>query len=77
MFALKTAANKVALPATRVASRRCISSSTARSAFNSTRLALNAGNKFTSNILKDAYVSSAPSRLMFFSKKPSKKRKNA
>lgn len=31
MFAFKTAANKVALPATRVASRRCISSSATKS----------------------------------------------
>ncbi|KAL9549432.1 translation elongation factor Tu [Mucor bainieri] len=69
MFAFKTAANKVALPATRVASRRCISSSATKSALMSTRMALNAGNKFTSNLLKEAYVSSAPSRLMFFGRR--------
>ncbi|KAL0135000.1 elongation factor Tu [Mucor lusitanicus] len=69
MFAFKTAANKVALPATRVASRRCISSSATKSALMSTRMALNAGNKFTSSLLKEAYVSSAPSRLMFFGRR--------
>ncbi|KAG1441701.1 hypothetical protein G6F46_013286 [Rhizopus delemar] len=69
MFSLKTAANKVVLPATRVASRRCISSSATKTAWISTRMALASGNKFTANLLKEAYVSSAPSRLMFFGRR--------
>jgi len=35
----------------------------------STRMALSAGNKFTANLLKEAYVSSAPSRTMFFGRR--------
>ncbi|KAG1164683.1 hypothetical protein G6F37_000072 [Rhizopus arrhizus] len=69
MFSLKTAANKVVLPAARVASRRCISSSATKTAWISTRMALASGNKFTANLLKEAYVSSAPSRLMFFGRR--------
>ncbi|KAI9476332.1 MAG: elongation factor Tu [Benjaminiella poitrasii] len=69
MFAIKTAANKAALPATRIASRRCVSSCATKTAFMSTRMALSAGNRFTANLLREAYVSSAPSRLMFFGRR--------
>ncbi|CAO3695868.1 unnamed protein product [Rhizopus stolonifer] len=69
MFSLKTAANKAVLPATRVASRRCVSSYATKSAIISTRTALASGNKFTANLLKGAYTSSAPSRLMFFGRR--------
>ncbi|CEI96674.1 Putative Elongation factor Tu [Rhizopus microsporus] len=69
MFSLKTAANKVVLPASRVASRRCITSSASKTAWISTRMALASGNRLTANLLKEAYVSSAPSRLMFFGRR--------
>ncbi|KAJ2958819.1 hypothetical protein NQZ79_g5665 [Umbelopsis isabellina] len=69
MFALKTAASKAAMPAVRIASRRCVSSTASRSALVSTRQALAAGNKMTANMLKGAYVSAAPSRYMYFGRR--------
>ncbi|CAM0139828.1 translation elongation factor Tu [Umbelopsis sp. WA50703] len=69
MFALKTAASKAAMPAVRIASRRCVSSTASRSALASTRQALAAGNKMTASMLKGAYVSAAPSRYMYFGRR--------
>ncbi|ORY99264.1 elongation factor Tu [Syncephalastrum racemosum] len=69
MFALKTAVNKAAVPATRVASRRCVSSVASRSAWASTRSAFATGNKMTAGLLREAYVSAAPSRMMLFARR--------
>ncbi|KAI8093224.1 elongation factor Tu [Halteromyces radiatus] len=69
MFALKTATNKAILPATRIASRRCASTVSSRTAFVSARTALAHGNQLTSNLVKQAYVSSAPSRFLNFGRR--------
>ncbi|KAI9306429.1 elongation factor Tu [Cunninghamella echinulata] len=69
MFALRTATNKAILPATRIASRRCASTVSSRTAFVSARNALNHGNSLTANLVKQAYVSAAPSRYLNFGRR--------
>ncbi|KAH8550278.1 elongation factor Tu [Umbelopsis sp. PMI_123] len=69
MFALKTAAGKAVMPAVRVASRRSASNVASKSVLFSTRQALSAGNKMTASMLKNAYVSAAPSRYMYFGRR--------
>ncbi|KAL1930164.1 hypothetical protein VTP01DRAFT_1318 [Rhizomucor pusillus] len=68
MFALRTASAKAVLPATRVASRRCVSSAASRSAWVSSRIALASGNKMTADLLRQAYVA-APRPRMFFGRR--------
>ncbi|KAI8072453.1 elongation factor Tu [Gongronella butleri] len=67
MFALKTATNKAILPATRIASRRCVSTVSSRSAMLSARQALAHGNQLTANLVKP-YVA-APSRIITFARR--------
>ncbi|KAI7872460.1 elongation factor Tu [Spinellus fusiger] len=64
MFALKTTVTKVAFPATRVASRRCVTNMASKGALSSTRLALSSGNKLTAGLLKDSYQATARVMMM-------------
>ncbi|CAO3645237.1 unnamed protein product [Cunninghamella blakesleeana] len=69
MFALRTATNKAILPATRIASRRCASTVSNRTAFVSARNALAHGNNLTANFVKQAYTSAAPIRYLNFGRR--------